>query len=213
MRIAKATEQDLELAMLVMGMIDDIQRGDYPRRADGTYNERGPDKFDADRADDCKEFVARLLAAVTPRAAGGALIRVVGGMHTVLHNEVFDPASDVLTWHPDLLPAIEERQRRRAIEKAKADRANWQVIDWQRRDGSAFRHDFIGYAPGHYITGSPDHGWVLRYKEGGGDITWPQKAPRPTMEPVKLFFNEREEQPDEHPSSFWIWVDFGKETP
>ena len=198
MKMAKATESDINLAMIVIGMIDDIERGDYPRRTDGQHHEEDPLHFDPESDADCRAFVERLLAMVSPRAAGGALMRVVFGMDTVMRNDVFDPELDHLSWHPDLLPVIEERERRRALEKAKADPSTWQVIEWKDHQGKAFAPDFCGGRPGHYSTGQPEHGWVLRNRSGSGDVTQRVHAPEPGMEPVFV-------------SKCWIWVNFGKE--
>lgn len=199
MRMAKATEKDLDCATLVIGMIDDIERGSFPRKPDGEFDPSDPDYFDPDEGDDCKVFVERLLAVVGKREHGGSLNRVVFGMITAIGNEVFDPDKDHLDWHPDLVPAIEERQRRRKIEAATIQTAP--VIEWRRRDGSRFNHDFSGYAPRLY-DGNVEHGWVLAYKEGGGDITHAMIPPEPGMEPVLLNLEGR---------WCWRWVQFGKE--
>jgi len=198
MRMAKATESDIKLAMIVIAMIDDIYSGNYPRGADGKHSEEDPVHWSHEEDEDCRVFVERLLEAVSPRENGGALLRVVIGMDTVLRNEVFDPALDHLSWHPDLLSAIEERKRCRAIDKAKADPSTWQRIEWQTYDGKTLPPDYCGGRPGHYSTGQPAHGWVLRNRGGSGDITRPILPPKPGMEP--LFVN-----------TCWIWVNFGKE--
>lgn len=118
LRMAKATQKDLDCATLVIGMIDDIERGNFPRKADGEFDEADPDYFEPSDAEDCKIFVQRLLAVVGKREHGGCLSRVVFGMITALGNDMFDPEKDYLDWHPDLVPAVLERQRRKQKEEA-----------------------------------------------------------------------------------------------
>lgn len=205
LKMAKATEKDLDCATLVIGMIDDIERRCFPRKPDGKFDEADPDYFDPDDGDDCKVFVERLLDVVCKREHGGALMRVVFGMITALDNEMFDPDKDYLDWHPDLVPAVLERQRRRAIEKAKADPSKWQRIKWlEYHSGNPLPAGYCGARPGHYHTGNPSLGWVLRYRGGGGDATRPVIAPEPGMEPY--FMTD-----EANHSVCWVWLQFGKE--
>lgn len=113
MKIGKATDKDIKCALVVIGMIDDILHGGFPRNSDGQFDESDPDYFDLDDGDDCKVFVERLLAVVGKREHGGSLERVVFGMSTAMDNDVFDPDKDVLAWHPDLMAAVEAREAKR----------------------------------------------------------------------------------------------------
>lgn len=120
MRMAKASQKDLDCALLIMHQLGDLERGDMPRTGHGeedpiwpeTDPEWYPRGFDQDDDEHCREALKRILAVFCKREHGGSLMRVIGGMHCVMENGVFDPAQEHLAWHPDLLPAIEAREAR-----------------------------------------------------------------------------------------------------
>lgn len=203
-RQAKATPEDFDTCAVLFGILNDIDSGQYPRDVDGQFKETDPEYFDIDDEQHCRVVIRRILRLMARRPSG--LNRVHAMAHCADYNEVFDPALDHLAWHPDLMEAVEQRQRRRIVEWAKAHVPELQQIQWRRRDGAAPNYEFSGYSPGHYMTGSPDHGWVLRYKEGGGDITYPEKPPRQGMEPLRLYWGSP-------PQAGWFWVDFNREVP
>lgn len=97
MKMAKASEADLQMAMDLSNALESVARdGCFPMalRPD-------PDaiaRFDVDDGEDCKELVGHLLGLV--RSA--SLMRVVWGMAVLLdpRNKIVDPNADTLERYP-----------------------------------------------------------------------------------------------------------------
>ena len=107
MKMARATEEDMDAALLLNGMLGDIDGGQYPRGLDGEFDQEDPDFFDEDDGEHCRVFVKRVLAVLNQRC--GCMNRVVWGMSTALHNDVFDETKETLEWHPTLMAAVAAR--------------------------------------------------------------------------------------------------------
>lgn len=105
MQIAKADERDMEVAMTIAGILCDVDRGYFPRQADGNCCEDDPDHFDSDKLEHLRAFHDRIMSAYD-RAPGG-MNRVVLGFHTVMHNDVVDPGKDHLALHPRIESALD----------------------------------------------------------------------------------------------------------
>ena len=116
MKMAKATEKDLECALLILGQLDDMENGLMPRISHGQDGPVYPAtdgewrSFEQTNADDCEEAVKRLMDVFCKRENGGAMNRVIWGMHTLMHNDVCDPNASTLEWHPSLVAAVEARK-------------------------------------------------------------------------------------------------------
>lgn len=107
MKMAKASEADLKMAMELTSALESLMRyGHMP--CDGEHDD--PADFDIDSPQDCQ----RALQALMDIAERGSLMRVVWGMVVLLDpaNELVDPHCDVLEHHPkyaavpDLLEAL-----------------------------------------------------------------------------------------------------------
>lgn len=99
MKMAKASEKDIDAAGDAMSVLNDISSGYYPARGDGC--ERQPTFFDEDDPKHLRHFFNLIQA--TLNAAPGWPGRVIGGMCYVIlfdKNEIVDPAADVLELHP-----------------------------------------------------------------------------------------------------------------
>lgn len=105
MQIAKASDRDMEVAMIIAGMLCDVDRGFFPRGPDGECDDDDPVHFDQDNADHLKAFHDRIMSAYD--MAPGGMNRVVLGFHTIMHNDVVDPGKDHLAFHPRLEAALE----------------------------------------------------------------------------------------------------------
>lgn len=114
MKMAKATAKDLDAAIDLASVIENVCQGYYPSNADPDDDD--PTFFDPDDQAHLKAFYDRVMAIVEP--APGGLHRVSGGMHTILHNNIVDPDDDVLGLHPRLVAALE------AVEKLGQIRAS-----------------------------------------------------------------------------------------
>lgn len=105
MKMAKASTEDLDAAIDVAGVIENVcGSGYYPSKPDTDADD--PTFFDPDDRDHLRAFYDRVMEIVAP--APGGLFRVTGGMHTIFHNNIVDPDDDVLGLHPRLVAALED---------------------------------------------------------------------------------------------------------
>jgi hypothetical protein len=98
MKMAKATERDIDAAGNAMGVLQDMTSGRYPRR-DG--EEDAPHHFDAEDPDHLRRFYDEMMATLD--ASPGWPGRVIGGMCYVImfaENQIVDPDADTLEIHP-----------------------------------------------------------------------------------------------------------------
>lgn len=94
-RMAKATQQDIDAAFELSSILDALDRGYYPSRE---TDEDPPTYFDSDDRDHLQYLHERL----TDIASRGSLFRVVGGLSTLLapENAIVDPDDDCIALHP-----------------------------------------------------------------------------------------------------------------
>jgi hypothetical protein len=112
MKMARASEADLDAALDVVRMLDDLARGNMPASdADDDW-----DWFDRDDDKQCGVVLGRILDA----AEKGSLFRVVFGMSCVLSakNELLDPDADTLEKHPNIIAALKTRERLLSLARA-----------------------------------------------------------------------------------------------
>jgi len=110
MKMAKATEQDMEVALLLRSILEDVAEGHYPRGVDGEHKDDDPEDFDENDRDHLRAFYDRVMQCMDNPAA---ISRVIWGMHTIIHNDVLDPNVSHLALHPkynsdELLKAAKE---------------------------------------------------------------------------------------------------------
>ena len=98
MKMARASEVDIEAALSVSRILEDLEKGYMP--GDGEEIEW----FDREDADQCKRALGLLLDA----ASKGSMFRVTFGMAVVLdpRNELLDPSADTLEKHPKTIAAL-----------------------------------------------------------------------------------------------------------
>lgn len=96
MKMAKASQQDLDAANQVASHISDLEKGFMPSTPDG---DGGSELFDRNDPDDCMLAMHTILDA----AEKGSLFRVTFGMQVVCdpRNKVVDPDADCLEIHPE----------------------------------------------------------------------------------------------------------------
>jgi len=100
MKMAKASEQDIDAAGNAMSVLNDISSGYYPAK-EGDDSEDLPYRFDPDDVEHLRRFYD-LMNSTLDKAPGWPN-RVIGGMCYVIlsdQNEIVDPAADVLELHP-----------------------------------------------------------------------------------------------------------------
>lgn len=104
LKMAKASDNDLDMAMSLAGALDALESNFFPITDD---SEEDDEYFDCDSGEDCKRAI-ELLININGR---GSLMRVVMGMATLLNpaNNLVDPDLDHLEAHPAINKAIEQR--------------------------------------------------------------------------------------------------------
>lgn len=104
MKIAKASERDINMAIELCGLLESLEKGFMP-----VSNEDNKDaEFDRDNPDDCR--VA--LNIILDKLRAGCIARVVWGMAWLAHPEskLLDLDADIIKAHPSL----SNRQQRQA---------------------------------------------------------------------------------------------------
>lgn len=111
MKMAKASEADLNMAMDLCGMLDALGHRHCPSMP-AVIARDGDEDFDIDDEAQC----ARAMRALLETADRGSLSRVVWGAAVMLdpRNKLVDPSADCIEHHPD---------RKSAEEAASAERS------------------------------------------------------------------------------------------
>jgi len=113
MKMAKASEKDIDAAGDAMSVLNDISSGYYPKR-DGDDCEDL--HFDPDEPAHLRKFF-NLMADTLDKAPGWPS-RVIGGMCYVIlfdKNKIVDPDADVLELHPRFSQVQQERDELLAV--------------------------------------------------------------------------------------------------
>jgi hypothetical protein len=109
MKMARATEADMDAANRLANLLGEVDKGYYPSAPAADEKADEPLWFNPDDPEQLRDFYDRVMAHV--KAAPGGLFRVTFGFSTLMHNNVCDPALDVLELHPDLVAAREAAKR------------------------------------------------------------------------------------------------------
>lgn len=102
MKMAKASPEDLDMAMKLANALDDITRGYFPERfidLDGDpHGIEIPERIDTD---DAAQY-ERLIDGLRELLRQGSIFRVIWGMAVVCDpdNECIDPDADTIEHHP-----------------------------------------------------------------------------------------------------------------
>ena len=95
MKMAKASDADIKMALELSTMLESFERGYFPQSDD---DDGDADEFFIDLGSHCQSAMDKILYKLTE----GSLFRVVVGMAVLLDptNEAVDPACDHLEHHP-----------------------------------------------------------------------------------------------------------------
>ncbi len=117
MKMAKASEADLEAAIKIASALEAIDRGLMPEGFDTDDGER--EDFDIDSGRDCRNVIRYILDLMD----NGSIGRVVWGMAVILDpaNEVIDPDASAIEHHPKRLEADKMRNQRDELLSALQD--------------------------------------------------------------------------------------------
>lgn len=101
MKMAKASDADIEMAMTLANVIDDIERGYFPTKFADIDDD--PDESEWIDTDDREQY-ARLVDGLRRLLCQGSLFRVVLGMAVICDpaNECIDPDAHTIELHPKL---------------------------------------------------------------------------------------------------------------
>jgi hypothetical protein len=137
MKMARASEIDLEAALDVSRILEELGKGYMP--SDGEHVEW----FDREDPAQCQ----RALGALLDAAAKGSIFRVTFGMTVVLdpRNELLDPAADTLEKHPKTVAALATSEADRegwnaALEAAARTCGEWAAERKPEAGGNALRN-------------------------------------------------------------------------
>lgn len=113
MKIAKASQEEVDALLNLMRVLNTADRGGFPCKPDGTWEE-GEDEgwFDFDEITHLRKFYDRVMGCFDKHPGG--LSRTIGGFHVAWTNDVFDPDAATYQWHPTLAAAVEARDRMKA---------------------------------------------------------------------------------------------------
>jgi hypothetical protein len=109
MKMAKASEADLEMAMKLVNALDVLRDGYFPQELRPDDDEQ----FDEDDFQECKEVIRHLLSL----ARGASLMRVVFGAAVMLDpaNKLVDPDAATLEHHPETEQAKQDATTYRGL--------------------------------------------------------------------------------------------------
>lgn len=124
MKIAKPSERDLEAALDLMVILNQIDAG-YGLDA----SDDASAFFDEDDVDHLKMLYSQIKECLDK--APGFANRVIGGMHTIMHNDIVDPNDDALSLHPRIVEALSKMDAANRVPELEAeiDRLKTQVSD------------------------------------------------------------------------------------
>lgn len=109
MKMAKASEEEMERSIVLSGMLLDVDGGDFPRGINGERDENDPDYFDVDDPEHLRAFHDRIMGTMA------GIHRVTWGFHTLMHNDIVDPDLDVLELHPRIVAALATVEEKKPV--------------------------------------------------------------------------------------------------
>lgn len=111
MKMAKASQADLDMAMDLAAMLDTLGHRHCPAMPTVIARNDGDEQFDIDDAEQC----SRALRALLETADRGSLFRVVWGAVVMLdpRNKLVDPGADTIERHPDGIANAKDAERYR----------------------------------------------------------------------------------------------------
>ncbi|MGR9579971.1 hypothetical protein [Pandoraea sputorum] len=108
MKMARASEADLDAAQKVASIIEELHKGYMP----ATDDDDDFTWFDRDDPEQCQKVLGALLDATEKTS----LFRVTFGMAVILdpRNKLLDPNADTLEMHPELKAALGSKENQNA---------------------------------------------------------------------------------------------------
>lgn len=126
MKMAKANEADIQMAMDLANMLDTLGHRHCPAMPAVIARNDGDEDFDRDDDDQC----GRALRVLLETADRASLFRVVWGCAVMLDpaNRCVDPAADTIEHHPDAQAGLQAKQARLLNEWNEDDGAEFEAV-------------------------------------------------------------------------------------
>ena len=120
MKIAKASDADMEMALELCAAMEAIERQSFP---EGAEDDDNPDDFDIHDDEHC----GRALRKIHEILRNGSIGRVIWGMGVLLDpdNKMVDPKARTLEHHPDTLAAFTDAERYRLLKRGQ----HWSTVN------------------------------------------------------------------------------------
>ncbi|MFM0351253.1 hypothetical protein [Paraburkholderia sp. RL17-347-BIC-D] len=103
MKMAKASKQDIDAAVELVGVLGDIDKGYHPATPNAEDADE-PTFFDEDDPEHLRVFYDRMKECLD--SALGGMFRVVWGFSMIMSNDMVDPDLDYLAFHPRIVQAL-----------------------------------------------------------------------------------------------------------
>lgn len=128
MKMAKASKADIDMAMDLASVLDDIESGYFPLKLSDDQDSEEAERIDTT---DHKQY-ERLIDSLRRLLNRGSIFRVIFGMAVVCDpsNECIDPDAGTIEHHPKRQQLEEQRDLLlSALEKCKFDSLNMSIQD------------------------------------------------------------------------------------
>lgn len=164
MKMAKASEADINMAMTMANILDDIERGYFPSKLASDPESEESEWLETAS---CEQY-ERLIDGLKRVLNLSSIFRVIWGMAVVCDpsNELLDPTSNVLAVHPKLKLALEQRDvlGTQAAKDVIAERQRQQSIEgWIPEHDDQYKSGEMSRAAGLYAISA---GFASKYLEG-----------------------------------------------
>lgn len=163
MKMAKASPEEIEAGIRIVGILDSIDSGYYPLAAGVDEDDEAPTFFDEDDPAHLRHFYDQVKATLD--SAPGWPGRVIFGFAVIAdpRNKMLDPNADTLEFHPAIKAALDAKDAWRPVMEAVARELSRK---WAPGAGNAPGH-------GHEIPGvwNSDNG-ALAGKECAWCAAW-----------------------------------------
>lgn len=158
MKMAKASEADINMAMTMANILDDIERGFFPAKLASDPESEESEWLETSS---CEQY-ERLIDGLKRVLNQGSIFRVIWGMAVVCDpdNELLDPTSDVIAVHPKLTLALESK----AAHDVFGERKRQQNVEgWTPEHDDQHESGEMSRAAGLYAISA---GFASKYLEG-----------------------------------------------
>lgn len=123
MKMARASQDDREMAIKLCSALEAIERDFWPKGAH--CESEDPESFDRWNDAHCGRALRHLMDILS----GGSIGRVVWGMEVLMdpRNELTDPGDDCLALHPKLEAALQDAKRLDFLDGNRRMKMGWYV--------------------------------------------------------------------------------------